>query len=69
MTGRLNAFLRAIPFARIRAAIRDGVFLAGLALADYGIWTVHRPAAIIFAGLAIAAIAMLGAQNPIEPHE
>lgn len=68
MTSRLNAFFRAIPFARIRSTIRDGIFLAGLALADYGIWMVHKPSAVVFGGLAIAAIAMLGAKSDIEPN-
>lgn len=71
MTGRLNAIFRAIPFQVIRTGTLNLVFLFGLGLADYGIAQIHRPSAIIFGGLAVAACAVIlsgdnepNSQNP-----
>jgi len=69
VTARIAAIFRAIPYPRIRAVIRDGITIGGFALADYGIWIIHKPAAIIFGGIVIAALSILSApEEPIEPN-
>lgn len=46
--------------------LRDAAFLLGLGAIVYGIWMLNHPAAIIFGGAAVSALAYLGA-SPQEP--
>jgi hypothetical protein len=42
-----------------RHAFGDLLFLTGIALVAFGIWTIYPPAAFIFGGLAVGYVALL----------
>lgn len=50
--------------ANIRQFTRSCFVVGGLALAAYGIFLWSKPAALLFAGLSISALAVLGAPPP-----
>lgn len=54
----------------IRSGIRDVIFLAGLGTAGYGLSMFSLPAAVIFAGLSVSVLSVLGASRSTnEPPE
>ena len=68
VTRRLRTLLARIPTKKIGGFLRDIVMLGGLALAGGGVWMIHRPSALIYAGLVIAGLAFL-TDTPDEPNE
>lgn len=59
MTRRLRQVIAAMPFS-------DLFFIAGLCVTGYGILQFSKPGAIIFAGVAVCALAFLGQNKPVE---
>lgn len=69
MTTKLRALAARFTVDAVGGLFRDLIFLAGLGVVGYGINLVYTPAAVIYAGLAMAALAFFTTPKPNEPTQ
>lgn len=68
MIHRLHSLRTLMPPSAIRSLLCDVGFLAGIGIVGYGILQWSQTAAIVYAGLALAAVSFLNSP-PDEPAQ